>query len=372
MGAGGEYESSTLTSLPTMQKPLTPGAARSSTITQGATSDDVGTVADAPKVRGRLFYKYVALFVAVVSLALLANGIFEVYFFYKEYKSSLIRLQREQADAGAAKIAQFLKEIQGQLGWTTQLSWSAQNIEQRRSEALRLLHQVPAISKLSQLDESGKERLRVSRLDMNVVDSGDDYSVDPKFTEAVAHKVYYGPVYFLGESEPYMTLAISGARRAAGVSVAEVNLKLIWEVVSQIKVGKSGHAYVVDARGRLIAYPDISLVLRNTDLSRLRQVSTALNENQNPLPDQEPVGSDLEGRQVLAAHAAIAPPGWLLMVELPFDEAYAPLYASLLATGLVLLVGLALAVLSSFVLARRMVTPIQVLQAGADRIGGGS
>ena len=85
----------------------------------------------------------------------------------------------------------------------------------------------------------------------------------------MAKKVYYGPVYFRRESEPYMTLAVAGTRRDAGVSVAEVNLKLIWDVVSQIKVGEHGQAYVVDRSGRLIAHPDISLVLRNTDLSRL-------------------------------------------------------------------------------------------------------
>ena len=65
-----------------------------------------------------------------------------------------------------------------------------------------------------------------------------------------------------------MTLAVAGTRRDAGVSVAEVNLKLIWDVISQIKVGQRGHAYVVGSGGRLIAHPDISLVLRNTDLSR--------------------------------------------------------------------------------------------------------
>ena len=190
-------------------------------------------------------------------------------------KTSLIRIQREQAEAAAAKIGQFVKEIESQLGWTTQLPWSAGSIEQRRFDALRLLRQVPAITELAQLDASGKERLRVSRLAMDVVASGTDFSKEPKFTEAVARKVYYGPVYFRRESEPYMTLAIAGTRRDAGVSVAEVNLKLIWDVVSQIKVGERGHAYVVDAQGRLIAHPDISLVLRNTDMSRLAQVSAA-------------------------------------------------------------------------------------------------
>ena len=221
-----------------------------------------------PKTRRRLFRKYVALFVAVVSVALLSNGIFDVFFYYQEHKASLIRIQREQAEAAAAKIGQFIKEIESQLGWTTQLPWSAGSIEQRRFDALRLLRQVPAITELAQIDASGKERLRVSRLAMDVVGSGTDFSSDPKFTEAAARKVYYGAVYFRRESEPYMTLAIAGTRRDAGVSVAEVNLKLIWDVVSRIKVGERGHAYVVGAQGRLIAHPDISLVLRNTDMSQ--------------------------------------------------------------------------------------------------------
>src|SRR3954451_1323088 len=201
-----------------------------------------------PKTRRRLFIKYVGLFVAVVCVALLSNGVFDVFFYYQEHKVSLIRIQREQAEAAAAKIGQFVKEIESQLGWTTQLPWSAGSIEQRRFDALRLLRQVPAITELAQADSTGRERLRVSRLAMDVLDSGVDLSKDPKFTEAVAHKVYYGPVYFRRKSEPYMTLALAGTRKDAGVSIAEVNLKLIWDVVSQIKVGEHGHAYVVGAQ----------------------------------------------------------------------------------------------------------------------------
>src|ERR1700741_3984773 len=263
----------------------------------------------APKTRRRLFTKYVALFVAVVCLALLSNGVFDVFFYYQEHKAALIRIQREQAEAAAAKIGQFIKEIESQLGWTTQLPWSAGSIEQRRFDALRLLRQVPAITELAQLDATGKERLRVSRLAMDVVASGADLSNDPKFAEAVAQKVYYGPVYFRRESEPYMTLAIAGTRRDAGVSVAEVNLKLIWDVVSQIKVGERGHAYVVDAQGRLIAHPDISLVLRNTDMSKLAQVRAArAGASGSPDTSDNPAetvqeAKNIEGREVLTAYA---------------------------------------------------------------------
>ena len=70
-----------------------------------------------------------------------------------------------------------------------------------------------------------------------------------------ANKRYLSPVYFRKESEPYLTLAIAGTGRSAGVTVAEVNLKFIWDVISRIHVGKAGAAYVVDERGLLIAHP---------------------------------------------------------------------------------------------------------------------
>src|SRR5580765_8071899 len=120
---------------------------------------------------GPLFRKYVALFLAVVCVALLSNGLFEIWFSYQEHKTALIRIQREQADAAAAKIGQFVKEIESQIGWTTQLPWSAGTLEQRRFDALRLLRQVPAITELAQLDAQGREQLRVSRLAMDVVGS---------------------------------------------------------------------------------------------------------------------------------------------------------------------------------------------------------
>jgi len=323
------------------------------------------------KIRSRLFLKYAGLFVAVVCVALVTNGLFEIWVSYQQHKDALIQIQREQAESAATKIGQFIKEIESQVGWTTQLLWSVETIEQRRFDALRLLRQVPAITELSQVDASGKEQLRVSRLAMDVVGSGLDLSKEPKFAEAVKNKVYYGPVYFRRESEPYMTLSLAGTRRDAGVSIAEVNLKLIWDVVSKIKVGEHGQAYVVDSRGRLIAHPDISLVLRNTDMTRLAQVQAAqLVQAGKPTADIQ-AATDIQGRSVLTAFAPVAPLGWTVFVELPVDEAYQPLIYSMQRTALVLFAALCLAALAGIFLARRMVVPIQALRAGAARIGGG-
>jgi len=319
-------------------------------------------------VRSRLFIKYVALFVSVVVLALVANGAFEVWFSFQEQKSSLIKFQHQQAEAAADKIEEFVTQIQSQLGWTTQLPWTNGTLDQRRFDALRLLRQVPAITELAQIDASGHEQLKVSRLTMDVVGSGIDYSDKPEFTQAMKDKVYYGPVYFRRESEPYMTISLAGARHENGVSIAQVNLKLIWDVVSGIKVGEDGHAYVVDGDGRLIAHPDISLVLRNTDMAKLAQVKSARAGGSG---EDVQEAEDITGHKVLTAYARVHPLGWFVFVETPIEEAYAPLYRSIERTGYVLFGALLLAFIAGMALAGRMVVPIQALRAGAARIGAG-
>ena len=153
-------------------------------------------------------------------------------------------------------------------------------LEQRRVDDLRLLRQVPAVTEVSQLDAAGKEQLRVSRLQMDMSGSQTDFSKEPQFTEARATegkpgKTYFSPVYFRKESEPYMRVSMASGSGTPGVTVAEVNLKFIWDVVSQIKIGKAGHAFVVDSGRQLIAHPDISLVLKKSDFSALEQVQAA-------------------------------------------------------------------------------------------------
>jgi HAMP domain-containing protein len=224
---------------------------------------------------------------------------------------------------------------------------------------------VPPITELSHLDASGREQLRISRLAIDVVGSQVDHSQDPKFREAKTGRTYFGPVYFRKESEPYMT--ISMPQSGGGVTVAEVNLKFIWDVISQIKVGKAGLAYVVDGNGVLIAHPDISLVLQKTSLDGLEQVRAAL----TPGRDAIAIAHDPKGREVLTAHSTIAPLGWVVFVDQPLEEAFEPLRASARRTGLLVIAGIVLSVAVSALLARRMARPIQVLQESAAKIGAG-
>ncbi|HEX7786986.1 MAG TPA: ATP-binding protein [Methylomirabilota bacterium] len=321
--------------------------------------------------RRRLLWKYVIFFSLLVTGALVANGAIETYFSYQENKEALAAVQREKAQAAATRIEGFVLEIERQMGWVTQpRAAAAAPLEQRRFDFFRLQRQVPAITEISYIDATGHEQVRVSRLAMDVIGSRADLSADPRFVEARARRVYRGPVYFRKESEPYMAIAIAEGEKG-GVTAAEVNLKFIWDVVSQIKVGKAGQAFVVDGQGALIAHPDISLVLQKTDMGKLEHVNAALASARPGESESVTIARNLRNQRVLTAHSPIPSLHWTVFVEQPLEEAYAPLEASMQRTAMLELAGIALAVIVSLMLARRMVKPIRALQAGAARLGEG-
>ena len=173
-------------------------------------------------------------------------------------------------------------------------------------------------------------------------------------------------MYFRKDTEPYMTIART-AGLGGGVTAVEVNLKFVWDVVSRIRIGEKGAAYVVDEGGVLIAHPDISLVLRKTDLNPLPQVAAL----KRPAASAQPPARGIDGGPVLSAHAVIPTLRWTVFVESPEAEAFAPLYASILRAGLLLGAGLLVSIGASFLVARALVRPLRELQEGAARIGAG-
>lgn len=326
-----------------------------------------------PRERGgRLFRTYFLLVLGLVCGAVLVSGGVTLFFSFRHHQAILGELQQEKARTAALEIGHFVREIEQQLGFAAlPLSGEgAEGIAQRRLEFIKLLRQVPAVSDVAQLDPRGTELLTVSRLGRDVAGSRKDRSRDPAFVGAQPGRTWYGPVYFRKETEPYMAIALRQPGAEGEVTVAEVNLKFIWDVVSQIRAGRRGKAYVVDRSGRLLADPDIALVLARTDVSGLAQVQAALAGERGPGAALQR-GRTLAGAEVLAAFTDIEPPGWKVLVEQPAAEVYATLYASILRTGALLIAGLVFSGLAALWLARGLVRPIRTLQEGAQRIGAG-
>src|SRR6185503_6602083 len=221
-----------------------------------------------------LFRKYLFVLFMAVASPLAINGIVEAWFGYRDQQARLDQLLGVQATSAAAEIHDFIYGITNQLGWLVQVPWSDEPDERRRTEALRLFRQAPAIVGLALLNNNGLERLYVSRIGLNRIESRTDRSADPAVIGARSAQIWFSDVSYHRGSEPHLTVAVIGNRPSAGAVIAEVNLKLIWDVISAIKVGKTGLAFVLDRPGRLIAHPDISLVLRGSEEAPSRPFRT--------------------------------------------------------------------------------------------------
>jgi hypothetical protein len=224
------------------------------------------------------------------------------------------------------------------------MPWSASVADEHRLDALSLLARLrPSIS-LQLVDAAGQERLFVSRIGLNRIESSDDLSARPRGA-GCPPRAGSGSARSRSSMarSPSMTIAVAGNRSAVGVAIAEVNLKFIWDVISAIRVGRTGEAFVLDRPGRLVAHPDISLVLRADDsapppLRALREAVLLTG------PGQAATGQDLARQTVLAAMAQIPGVDWSVIVKQPIAEAYRPIYAALWRTAALLVAGAALAV----------------------------
>jgi adenylate cyclase len=318
---------------------------------------------DTSRFRRRgLFAKYVMSLVGLVVFVLLVNGALEIWISYNQTRTSLIHAMSEKADATAHRIEQSIVDLERQVSWVTRAS--VVTVEQRRADYAELLNQVPAVSRIFQLDGQGHEQLRLSRHSVSF-GSGADFSRDVRFTQTVAKGITYAPVFFR-EQQPFMSIAVAHSGRDAGASVAEIDLGFLSGYVDEAQAGKVGTAYVVDSNGILLASTDKN-VQPGKNLSALPQLAALLKSGNTSRAS----GTNDEGREVLTASSPIPRLGWFVLFEQPATQALAPIHDLLIRIGVLAAFGLVLAILAGMLLARRMLIPIQALNTGAQRLGGG-
>jgi adenylate cyclase len=156
-----------------------------------------------------LFHKYLLALFMAVAIPLAFNGVMEAWFGYRDQRARLDQLLGVQVASAAAEIHDFIYGITTQLGWLVQLPWTDEPDERRRTDVLRLFRQAPAIVSLTLLDNNGLERLYISRIGLNRIESRTDRSTDPALVGARAAQIWFSDVSYNRGSEPYLTVAVA-------------------------------------------------------------------------------------------------------------------------------------------------------------------
>jgi signal transduction histidine kinase len=332
-------------------------------------------MAAVPRPRKSLFRKYAAILMSLVGGGLVAAGLVEIAFDYEVSRGAAAQLQRVETRAAAERIGQFLSGIERQIVDVSSLPWATGllGLDERRDEYHRLMKLVPAVAEIRSVDAGGRERLRVSRSALDEVASGADLSGTEAYRGVRVKSPFYSATFFREGAVPRITLGVRDAGPNASFTLAELNLKFVTDVVSDIRVGRNGFVYAVDGENNLVAHPDLSLVVRRPDLSSytpLQRIRAELARGGGQVFGMF-AGRGLEGGEVEVSAALVPSTQWLVVAEQPRREVLEPVYESLGRTLVVMGLGILAALVSSFVLARRLTRPILELGRGADKIAGG-
>ncbi len=322
----------------------------------------------APRGRG-LATKYAIVWSLLVGLLLGVSGLIAAAFAWQDTVQGVGAVQREKALAAAERIDHVIDALEQPLRWVVDdvARRDDRAPQALQIELLQLLRRQPAFVEVRWIDAAGRERLALSRLAMDVLDSGRDWSSHPLVQGARRDGVRFGAVEFRRGSEPHLAMTLA-ARGGGAVIWAVVNLKALGEITREAQPAAVGVAYVVDAAGQLLSHPDPSLVLRRTDMAGLPHVRAALAVDRATSADD---ARALDGTPVFAAAALVPRLGWTVIVEQPQRQALAPVWGSLARSAALTALGVALAVAASAWLAGRLVRPIRALQARAADIAAG-
>jgi GAF domain-containing protein/HAMP domain-containing protein len=313
-------------------------------------------------------------FVLLSVLILLIVGSVQIYFNFQTQQELEVRRQRLEASEAAHKVADFIGEIFDTLDAAVRVGrLEAVPTEERRLWLDNLIDVHPALRTLSYADETGKELAKVSTLALVAPSQLTSYAGTELLTVASQDQRFISSVD-VTSGEPLVKLGIpvkNISDRFEGVLVAEVDLRYMWDVVDEIKIGQTGFAYVVDQQGNVIAYPgsDKEKILQN--FSHVFEVAEFISGNDEEIETGFELEAGINGERVVSTYIPLGTPNWAVVVETPILEAFQDLIWSLVVSAVILLSVAILAGGAGIYAARRLTAPVLSLTSTATRIAEG-
>jgi signal transduction histidine kinase len=315
-------------------------------------------------------YFYVS--VVLIAGGLVSAGLLEIYFRHSESLEQVQVAQQEAASRAALQIEQFIRNI------ATTMKAFTKNADpsfpvvfvEYEFELRRLLFLAPAITEALVTDGDGIIRAQVSRFRAVAPLLKKDLSQTTAFRESRQGRAHFGAVYFR-DSDPFLSVSVPIEElpgEVVGVLQAETSLRDILDVVSAVRFGAPGYRYVMTRSGDLIAHSNIRTVSQRRDLAALSQVKAAFRSGTDLPTSRATTAYNTEREKVFSSHALIPILDWAIFIERPVREAYAPIYASLFRTSILLLIGLFVAIVATLFVSRRVVRPLETLRRGVERI----
>ena len=312
-------------------------------------------------------------FLTLSLIALLADGSISLYTNINRQREIIFNQQQLIAQDASQEVSGFFEEKYKALESTTKIIELPKGTEEQRTLILQsLLATQPSFRQMVLLTDTGEEAAIASRVSLEI---SDQFKSELRSAIAGQSQRYTSPLYFDNiTNEPLIVLAIPiNIWDFKGILAAEVNLQFMWTLVDELKVGNTGYVYLVDVEGNLIAAKDTKRVLARENVKQITEVNEFI-ANPAEITDVTPdivSYTGLLGTRVVGTYVPLSSPQWAVLTELPYEEAFAPVFQTVRTSLITVLIMAVLAGLAGVIVARRLSVPLVDLTGIATRIADG-
>jgi len=319
--------------------------------------------ADLPRRQRRhtLRWRLILFLGTVLTLTLLIIGTGVAWFVRAAEQTTWQARQREAASHAATTVGQFMRRVADTLDLVGSLD--AQVLNDRPEVLQHILNQDLALVELIRLDRSG--RLLASAAEGEPV-LANLFTIPQSnwFLTALRGERYFGLVQIGPDDASWLVLAIPAA--SGNVVAARLRMDVLGDVVDDLHFGEHGGAYVVSARGRILAHTNRQYVFNHARVNGRPEYDAM-----RAAPNRAWHGTytNFEGLRVVGVTRAVPNTRWTVVTELPEAEAYTTSRAALGLLAIGMLVFAVLIVLVTMPLLKRLIfDPVEALRVGADQV----
>ncbi len=304
------------------------------------------------------------ILLAIVTVPVVFLGVLLINTSQEAVRNSVLNNHRQIVTRAAEEIELFIETPRSildtaapMLGVSYPAPWKQETI------LVELVLNQPILMRVSSVDLAGRE-LASSELGREL---NRDYP--PEILQEVkAGKDYISQVKIMDNHTPFVTMAVPIKKmgRTIGALIADVNLRGIWKMVDNIRLGETGRAFLVSHEGILIAHQDKKRVLRNENLREQKEVQAVLAGKTEAIELEGNSGS-----KWISSYAPIAGLGWGIILRQSQDEAYWFSKVMRIQSWIIIILSEIVAILVSIFMGRVFAQPIKTLSSRIKRVADG-
>ena len=313
----------------------------------------------------RLWVKIAIVLLILVTIPVVLLGVMLIHTSQEAVKNSVLNNHKEIVIRAAEEIGSFIKKPQyvlnivaGMFAVTHADAWKQETI------LVELALDQPLFIRVSSLNLAGQE-IASSELGGKL-----NWSYPKEaLKEALKGRDYISQVNVLGSHTPYVTMAapVKESGRTTGVLIAEVNLRGLWGIVDNIKLDKTGRAFLVDQNGLLITHQDKKRVLKNENIKDQKDVQSVLSGKTESIELE-----DKTGKKWISSYAPVPDSAWGIVLRQEQDEAYLFSKVMQAQSWTIIILSELVVILVSIFMAQVLAHPIKVLVSRIRSVSAGN